>query len=51
MIKVISAYHAGGSVTSQRDGTPWIGTDGYVRKVLKNYYRLKREAAAATPVP
>ena len=49
MIKVISAYHAGGGVTSRKDGTPWVGTDGYVRKVLKNYYRIKAEVAATTP--
>ncbi|MFH1530952.1 MAG: lytic transglycosylase domain-containing protein [Pseudomonadota bacterium] len=49
MIKVVSAYHAGGGVTSRKDGTPWVGTDGYVRKVLKNYYRLKTELAATTP--
>ena len=45
MIKVVSAYHAGGGVTSRKDGTPWVGTDGYVRKVLKNYYRIKAELA------
>ncbi len=49
LIKVISAYHAGGGVTSRKDGTPWVGTDGYVRKVLKNYYRIKAELAANTP--
>ena len=49
MIKVVSAYHAGGGVTSRKDGTPWVGTDGYVRKVLKNYYRIKAELATATP--
>lgn len=49
MIKVVSAYHAGGGVTSRKDGTPWVGTDGYVRKVLKNYYRIKAEVAATTP--
>jgi soluble lytic murein transglycosylase-like protein len=49
MIKVVSAFHAGGGVTSRKDGTPWVGTDGYVRKVLKNYYRIKAEVAATTP--
>ncbi len=49
MIKVTSAYHAGGGVTSRKDGTPWVGTDGYVRKVLKNYYRIKNELAVNTP--
>jgi len=47
MIKTISAYHAGGGATSRKDGTPWVGTDGYVRKVLKNYYRIKAELAGS----
>lgn len=43
MVKVLSAYHAGGGVTSEKDGTPWVGTDGYVRNILKRYYRIKKE--------
>lgn len=39
--KVISAYHAGGGSVSQKGGIPYEGTDGYVRKVLSHYYRLK----------
>jgi soluble lytic murein transglycosylase-like protein len=42
MVKVLSAYHAGGGVTSQKDGTPYVGTDGYVRKVLKHFHRIKQ---------
>ena len=40
--KVISAYHAGGGSVSQKGGIPYEGTDGYVRKVLSHYYRLKQ---------
>jgi soluble lytic murein transglycosylase-like protein len=42
MVKVLSAYHAGGGVTSQKDGTPYVGTDGYVRNVLKRFHRIKQ---------
>jgi len=39
--KVLAAFHAGGSAVAKADGIPYQGSDGYVRKVLKNYYRLK----------
>jgi len=45
--KVLAAYHAGGSSVATADGIPYQGTDGYVRKVLDHYYRLKTEKEAA----
>ena len=39
--KVLAAYHAGGSSVAKADGIPYQGSDGYVRKVLDHYYRLK----------
>lgn len=39
--KVLAAFHAGGSAVAKADGIPFQGSDGYVRKVLKNYYKLK----------
>jgi len=39
--KVLAAYHAGGSSVDMAEGIPFQGTDGYVRKVLDHYYRLK----------
>jgi len=41
---VIAAYHAGGGSVATREGIPYQGTDGYVRKVLDHYYRLKNAA-------
>jgi hypothetical protein len=41
--KVLAAYHAGGHAVAVSDGIPYEGSDGYVRKVLDNYYRLKKE--------
>lgn len=43
---VIAAYHAGGGSVATREGIPYQGTDGYVRKVLEHYYRLKNAATA-----
>jgi soluble lytic murein transglycosylase-like protein len=43
MPKVLAAFHAGGSAVARADGIPYQGSDGYVRKVLDNYYRLKKE--------
>lgn len=45
---VIAAYHAGGGSVATREGIPYQGTDGYVRKVLDHYYRLKNTAQAPT---
>ena len=39
--KVLAGYHAGGGAVSKAGGISHQGTDGYVRKVLKHYYRLK----------
>lgn len=44
--KVLAAFHAGGGAVSRANGIPWEGSDGYVRKVLDNYYRRKPEFAA-----
>lgn len=44
--KVLAAFHAGGGAVSRANGIPWEGSDGYVRKVLGNYYRRKPEFAA-----
>lgn len=44
--KVLAAFHAGGRAVAVRGGIPFEGSDGYVRKVLANYYRLKVEFAA-----
>ncbi len=41
--KVLAAYHAGGSSVATAEGIPYQGTDGYVRRVLDHYYRLKEE--------
>ncbi|MBM4355018.1 MAG: lytic transglycosylase domain-containing protein, partial [Deltaproteobacteria bacterium] len=49
--KVLAAYHAGGSSVATAEGIPYQGTDGYVRKVLDHYYRLKGEAAAGSGQP
>jgi hypothetical protein len=43
--KVLAAFHAGGGAVSRANGIPWEGSDGYVRKVLDNYYRRKPEFA------
>lgn len=43
--KVIAAYHAGGGAVNEKGGIPFQGTDGYVRKVLDHYYRIKQEMA------
>jgi len=43
--KVLAAYHAGGASVARAGGIPYRGSDGYVRKVLENYYRLKPEFA------
>lgn len=37
--KVIAAYHAGGGSVRKAGGIPFVGSDGYVRKVLTRYYR------------
>jgi soluble lytic murein transglycosylase-like protein len=44
--KTIAAFHSGGGAVSQAGGIAYQGSDGYVRKVLDNYYRLKPEFAA-----
>ncbi len=46
--KVLAAYHSGGGSVSKRAGIAFQGSDGYVRKVLDHYYRIKnaREAPA-----
>jgi len=41
MPKVLAAYHAGGGSVSRAEGIPYQGSDGYVRKVLDHYYKLK----------
>ena len=45
--KVLAAYHAGGRSVSDAGGIPFQGSDGYVRKVLKHYYRIRDEQQAA----
>lgn len=45
--KVIAAYHAGGGSVNKAGGIPFIGSDGYVRKVLDRYYR-NRDATLAS---
>ena len=47
MPSVIAAYHAGGSSVATREGIPFQGTDGYVRKVLDHYYQLKYASQSA----
>jgi len=42
MPKVLAAYHAGGRAVATSNGIPYRGSAGYVRKVLDNYYRLKK---------
>jgi soluble lytic murein transglycosylase-like protein len=49
--KVLAAFHAGGGAVARADGIPFQGSDGYVRKVLNNYYRLKRELQTAASSP
>lgn len=44
-IKVLSAYHAGSGAVAKKEGIPFEGTEGYVRVVLKHYYRYKDAAA------
>lgn len=44
--KVLAAYHAGGKSVADAEGIPFVGTDGYVRKVLDHYYRLKGKGSA-----
>jgi len=46
--KVLAAYHAGGSSVATAAGIPYQGTDGYVRKVLDHYYRLKGQWAVGS---
>ena len=41
LVKVLSAYHAGGTRVLRRDATPFAATDSYVRKVLGIYYALR----------
>ena len=41
LVKVLSAYHAGGTRVLRRDATPFAATDSYVRKVLGVYYALR----------
>lgn len=43
--KTIAAFHSGGGAVSKAGGIAYQGSDGYVRKVLDNYYRLKTEFA------
>jgi len=45
--KVLAAYHAGGRSVSDAGGIPYQGSDGYVRKVLKHYYRIRDEGRSA----
>ena len=45
--KVLAAYHAGGRSVSDAGGIPYQGSDGYVRKVLKHYYRIRDEERTA----
>jgi hypothetical protein len=41
LVKVLSAYHAGGTRVLRREATPFAATDSYVRKVLGVYYALR----------
>ena len=47
VVKALAGYHAGFRAVEREDRIPFTATEGYVKKVLGHYYRMKQTESGA----